>query len=233
MSTKSLQKLSVRETFVRELESRILSGELKPGDRLPTSRELCARMGVSLTIVNAGVAQLQNEGFVEVKPRHGVYVTDYRENGNLSTLPAILQFNGGRLAPSDIRDFCETRLALDPVAAELAVHRATGEDLAEWEALLQRLKAEPEKEAFCTLTTEFIGKLYRMSGNTILAMLFHGTILPQQRMYQIFIEKNGREPVLRNAEEILRHVRNRDAEAAARCMRETMRLPLEGAMSIV
>ena len=233
MSTKSSHKLSVRETFVRDLESRILSGELKPGDRLPTSRELCAQMGVSLTIVNAGVAELQNKGFVEVKPRHGVYVTDYRENGNLAMLLAILRFNGGRLNAEDIRAFCETRLALDPVVAELAASRATEEEIAEWGKILGQLRAEPDPERFCELTAAFIDKLYHMSGNPILAMLCHGTVVPQQRMYQIFIEKNGRGPVLDNAEEIFTHVCARDRENASRCMRETMRLPLEGPMAIV
>ena len=233
MSTPSGEKLSVRETFVREIENRILSGELKPGDRLPTSREMCAQMGVSLTIVNAGVAELQNKGFVEVKPRHGVYVADYRENGNLSMLLALLRFNGGRLNAEDIRSLCETRLALDPVVAELAVQRAGEQEIAAWESILVQLRAEREIERFCVLTTQFIDKLYHMSGNSILAMLYHSTLVPQQRMYQIFIEKNGTAPVLQNAEEIFAHVRARDAAAASRCMQETMRLPLKGDMAIV
>ncbi len=233
MSTQSSHKLSVRETFVRELENRILSGDLKPGDRLPTSRQLCAQMGVSLTIVNAGVAELQNKGFVEVKPRHGVYVKDYRENGNLAVLLAILRFNGGRLNAEDIRAFCETRLALDPVVAELAACRANEEEIAAWGEILERLRAERDPERFCELTTSFIDKLYHMSGNPILAMLCHSTVVPQQRMYLIFLEKNGPGPVLQNAEEIFGFIKARDPENAARCMRETMRLPLEGPMAIV
>ena len=40
MSAGREHSLSVRQTFVREIERQILSEELKPGDRLPTSREL-------------------------------------------------------------------------------------------------------------------------------------------------------------------------------------------------
>lgn len=230
---KNREKLSVRETFVREIESKILSGELRPGDRLPTSRELCTQMGVSLTIVNAGVAELQNKGFVEVKPRHGVYVTDYRENGNLAMLLSILRFNGGRLNAEDIRSFCETRLALDPLIAELAIRRCTPEDLKEWEQILEKLRAETGLEPFCVLVTDFFNKLYHMSGNAILAMLYHSTMVPQQRMYQMFIEKNGFGPVMQNAEDIFRTVKTGDTEAAVRCMKETMRLPLEGETAII
>lgn len=233
MSTQSRHNPSVREAFVREIENKILSGELKPGDRLPTSRELCARMGVSLTIVNAGVAELVNKGFVEVKPRHGVYVADYKAKGNPAMLLAIIQHNGGRLNAHDVRSFCETRLALDPLVAELSVQRAGDEEIAEWEGILRQLREEEDVENFCVLITEFFHKLYRISDNSILAMLFHCTMEPQQRMYQFFLEKNGKDLVLQNAEDIFRFIRSRDSAGAVQCLKEAMRLPLEGDTAIV
>ena len=233
MSQDKQKNPSVREAFVRELERQILSGELQPGDRLPTSRELCARMGVSLTIVNAGVAELADKGFVEVKPRHGVYVTDYRTSGNPAMLLSIIQYNGGRLNAHDVRSFCETRIALDPMVAELAIRRATREEIEDWAKLLDGLRMEERDETFCVLTTEFFHRLYLMSDNLFLATLYHSTMVPQQRMYQMFIEKNGRELVLQNAEEIVEHVRAGDVTAARKCLAETMTIPLEGPMAIV
>lgn len=233
MKMNKQDKPSVRETFVREIENRILSGELRPGERLPTSRELCAKMGVSLTIVNAGIAELRNMGFVEVKPRHGVYVADYSVTGNPSMLLSIIRFNGGRLNGHDVRSFCECRLALDPLVTELAIQRADEGQIAEWGELLARLRAEKDIDAFCVLTTRFIHKLYLMSDNTILAMFYHSTMEPQQRMYRAFVDKNGTGPVLKNAEEVFSFVKARDSESAARCMREAMRLPLEGETAIL
>lgn len=233
MSESSLQKLSVRERFVRAIEAKILSGELQPGDRLPTSRELCAEMGVSLTVVNAGVAELQNKGFVEVKPRHGVYVTNFRQSGNPAMLLAVIEYNGGRLNAHDVRSFCESRVALDPFVAELAVKRAGEDDIAQWELILRRLEEETDVEAFCVLTTEFFHRLYLMSDNSILSLFYHSTMEPQRRMYRVFIEKNGTAPVLQNAREIFEFVRSRDAEGAAKCMRAALMLPLEGDTAIV
>ena len=233
MSGGKKSSLSVRQTFVQEIERQILSEELKPGDRLPTSRELCSKMGVSLTIVNAGVAELANKGFVEVKPRHGVYVTDYRTSGNPAILSSILQYNGGRLNAHDIRSFCETRAALDPMAAELAVERATEKDLEEWGKQLEQIRLEQDRKKLCALIPEYIYRLYRMSDNFLLTVLYHCTMEPQQRMYQQFIEKNGTDAVIRNAEEVFRYVNERNAEAAAACMREAMRLPLEGTTAII
>ena len=233
MSGGKKSSLSVRQTFVQEIERQILSEELKPGDRLPTSRELCSKMGVSLTIVNAGVAELANKGFVEVKPRHGVYVKDYRTSGNPAILSSILQYNGGRLNAHDIRSFCETRAALDPMAAELAVERATEKDLEEWGKQLEQIRLEQDRKKLCALIPEYIYRLYRMSDNFLLTVLYHCTMEPQQRMYQQFIEKNGTDAVIRNAEEVFRYVSERNAAATAACMREAMRLPLEGTTAII
>ena len=233
MSGDKKSSLSVRQTFVQEIERQILSEELKPGDRLPTSRELCSKMGVSLTIVNAGVAELASKGFVEVKPRHGVYVTDYRTSGNPAILSSILRYNGGRLNAHDIRSFCETRAALDPMAAELAVERATEKDLEEWGKQLEQIRLEQDRKKLCVLVPEYIYRLYRMSDNFLLTVLYHCTMEPQQRMYQQFIEKNGTDAVIRNAEEVFRYVSERNASAAAACMREAMLLPLEGTTAII
>ena len=233
MSGKAPKNLSVREAFVRSIESQILSGQLRIGEKLPTARELCAQMGVSLTIVNAGVAELVYKGFVEVKPRHGVYVADYKTNGNPAMMSAFIQHNGGRLNAHDVRCFCETRMALDPVAAELAILRASEKELDAWEARLEELRGEQDTEKFCVLITEFFHKLYLMTDNPLIAMFFHSAMEPQQRMYQLFIRKNGKDLVVQSAEEVVRLVKAKDIAGAARRLREDMRLPLEGKTAIV
>ena len=233
MSEKPQKSLSVREAFVRDIERKILSGELQIGERLPTSRELCTQMGVSLTIVNAGVAELVYKGFVEVKPRHGVYVADYKTNGNPAMMSAFIQHNGGRLNAHDVRCFCETRMVLDPIAAELAIQRASDQEIEEWEAKLDQLRGEQDTERFCVLVTEFYHKLYLMTDNPLIAMFFHSAMEPQQRMYQLFINKNGKKLVLRNAEETVRLVKAKDIANVTKRLREDMRLPLEGKTAIV
>ena len=103
MNFDKIKAPTVRESFVRELENKILSGELKPGDKLPPAKELCELMGVSLTVVNAGMSELANNGFVETIPRRGTYIADYKKKGNAGTLSAIMRYNGGKLSSKEIR----------------------------------------------------------------------------------------------------------------------------------
>ena len=67
---------SIKELFIQKLEEMILSGELKPGDKLPTERELADEMKISKTVVHEGIRELSRLGFLDVASRKGVTVAD-------------------------------------------------------------------------------------------------------------------------------------------------------------
>ena len=224
---------SVRAMFVQEIEDKILSGELKPGDRLPPAKELCAQMGVSLTVVNAGVSELVTKGFLTVKPRHGTYVADWRENGSAETLMSVLRHNGGRLTQHDVRSYCESRVALDPFVAELVIERASNEQLRALGAYVEQARAAETIEALCIAATDFFQRVYQLSDNTILSLLYHSTVPPQRHMYARFIEKNGTEMIKAHLQEVYTLLCLRDTEAVKQALVTAQRMPLEGPTAIV
>lgn len=233
MAYQKISVPSVKEAFVQDLEDKILSGELKPGDRLPPAREMCELMGVSLTIVNTGLAELAAKGFVEIRPRHGTYVTDYRLNGNPETLMVLMRYRGGKLNKQDVRSFCETRVALDPLVAELVIARAADEQLRELEPLVLQLKQEQDLQQFCTGVTDFFRKLYYLSENTLISLLYNSTVVPQQGMYRTFICKNGFETVTEYVEEVYRLITERKTEEAKAYLIQSAMLPIQGETSIL
>ena len=105
MGYSKITALSLTDLFVQQIENMIFSGELAIGERLPPARELAVKMGVSRTVVTAGLVELEKLGFVEIKARQGVYVCDYRRRGTMETLVAIMRYNGGALrqSPPQIR----------------------------------------------------------------------------------------------------------------------------------
>ena len=73
MQFQKISTPSLKDLFVKELENKILSGELKVGDKLPSERELASSMQVSRAVVNAGIAELEQKGFLIIKPRIGTF----------------------------------------------------------------------------------------------------------------------------------------------------------------
>ena len=231
--TKKAGAASVREQFVRTIESQILSGERKIGDRLPSARELCRMMDVSLTTVNTGLGELAAKGFVNIVPRQGVFVADYLQRGTPEALISLIRFHGGKLGAAEVRNFCEARMAIDPDIAEWVIRRASDEQLDELGALLADYRRSADFEEASERITRFFHRMYQLSGNSFLALIYHSTIPHQILMYTTFMEKNGLGHVTQNAEEIYRLLRARDVPAARQCLIDAMHLPLEGETAIV
>lgn len=58
MAFRKIDAPSIKELFLSQMEEMILSGELKPGDKLPPERELADTMGISKTVVHEGIREL-------------------------------------------------------------------------------------------------------------------------------------------------------------------------------
>lgn len=224
---------SVREAFVQAIEDKILSGELKVGERLPSARQLCSDMGVSLTVVNAGMSELASKGFVEIRPRHGSFVADYRMQGTTETMVAMMRFNGGDLNKRDARSFWESRTAVDPLIVDSVMARAGDEQLAKLTPIIEKLRTEEDQTAFCILITDFFQKIYELSDNSLMYLLYHSTVIPQRRLYAQYIEKNGQALTLQYLEAIYEGIVSRKPEQAKREMLAMTNLALKGPTAIV
>ena len=102
MRFKEIVAPTIKELFVQQIEKMILSGQLRPGDRIPSERDLSEEMKISKTVVHEGIRELRRLGFVDVTSRRGVTVADYAQTGNLDTLVAIMRFHGGQLDKKSI-----------------------------------------------------------------------------------------------------------------------------------
>lgn len=73
--------VSLREQVVTQVTLGILTGELQPGERLPSIRELARRFDLHANTVSAGYRQLEAEGWVASRKGSGVYVRETRPQG--------------------------------------------------------------------------------------------------------------------------------------------------------
>lgn len=228
MAFEKISVPSVREAFVSAIEDKILSGELKVGDRLPPARQLCQDMGVSLTIINAGIAELAAKGFVVVKPRHGTYVADYRMQGTTETMVAMMRFNGGDLNERDAQSFWESRTAVDPLIVDSLMRRASDDQIRQLTPIMEQMRQEQDIPRFCVLITEFFQKIYELSDNSLMYLLYHSTVIPQRRLYALYIQHFGWKKTREHLETIYDNIMQRQPEKAKKEMLEMIRPLLEG-----
>src|SRR5688572_14604442 len=116
----------------QQLMQLIRDQDLKPGDRLPSARDLAARFSVATPTIREALRQLQATGIVDIRHGSGIYVR--RDSDRL--MLANLAY--GELQTQTIMQVLEARLLIEPHLSQLAATSASDEQVAELEALLVR-----------------------------------------------------------------------------------------------
>jgi DNA-binding FadR family transcriptional regulator len=122
--------------------------EYLPGQRLPSERELCLRLGVNRMAVREGLRWLEQQQYIEIK--RGRY------GGALVRAPATeLTLERLRGTAEQLRQLFEYRAAVEPLAAALAAERITAADLARLDQLRQAEELEESRARRRALDVEF------------------------------------------------------------------------------
>lgn len=233
MEFTKLSAPSLKEMFVKELESLILSGKLKIGEKLPPERELAANMQVSRAVINSGIAELSRKGFLEVKPRSGIYVKDYRRYGTLDTLVSIMSYNGGQLRNEEVRSFLEMKYVIDRLGAALAIERASDEEVNRLEECLKELAAvKADNEKSVDAVFRFYHELSMISENTILPLIYSSFQVPVRHLWMRFIEKNNTQIVYESAKGVFEAIKKRDRKEAIKAVENAVTNVIEGKRKI-
>src|SRR5918996_6271200 len=112
------------EQVVRALERRILSGELRAGERLPTEGELGVELGVSRTVIRDAVRTLTTRRLVRVRHGFGMEVAPPSDLPLSQALADLLM-----RADVTVGQVLDARAALDRQLAPLAARNSTDADV--------------------------------------------------------------------------------------------------------
>ena len=225
---------SLKELFIHQLQDRILSGDLAMGTKLPPERELCEKMRVSRAVVNAGITELARQGFLEVRPRQGAYVADYRRTGNMDTLMAIMRYNGGVLGRDEIRSILEVRWGLEQMAIARAIDYADDEALKKLESYVDALGVlpPPSPAQAAEIAFRFHHEMTLCGGNSILPLIYSSFKVPCTALWIRFCRKFGVAALHTNVEQLYRHLLNRDKESAAEWTSSYLQQAISGSQQI-
>ncbi len=170
----TLKTESLKSLFVKEIEAKIISGELKPGEKLPPERNLASIMGISRSVVNSGILELESKGFVKIIPRRGTIVVDYKKEGTAFVLSSIMNFNQGKLSVKLFNCMLETRLLIETECAKCACKNRTNEDLKFLKKLIDEIKEDNlgSIENLVEFNYSVHHHITIASGNPVYAMIF-------------------------------------------------------------
>ncbi|MGV0850316.1 FadR/GntR family transcriptional regulator [Mycolicibacterium phlei] len=143
MALQPVNRRSVPEDVFDQIMSEVLSGQMQPGEALPSERKLAEVLGVSRPAVREALKRLTAAGLVEVRHGDATTVRDFRRTAGLDLLPRLL-VRDGDLDVTVVRSILETRLHNGPKVAELAARRGTPELAGLLDEALQALAAESD-----------------------------------------------------------------------------------------
>ena len=143
MALQPVNRRSVPEDVFEQIVSEVLSGEMQPGETLPSERRLAEVLGVSRPAVREALKRLSAAGLVEVRQGDATTVRDIRRHAGLALLPCLL-FRAGELDLSVIRSILETRLHNGPKVAESAAQRRPAELPGLLDAAVRALEAQDD-----------------------------------------------------------------------------------------
>jgi GntR family transcriptional repressor for pyruvate dehydrogenase complex len=211
---------SPSDLIIRQIRELLSGGVLKPGDRLPSERELAAKFSVGRGHIRKALQKLEFYGILETQPQHGTVVSGL----GVKSLEGLIS-NMLRLERDDFASLIETRRILETQAAALAAERRLPEDLAAIREAHEDFSRQVERESEgLEEDLMFHLKIAEASGNSILSSLI-GLITPDiiQLSRDLHTCEQGRfKEAFQEHERILRAIEAHDAEEAETAMREHM-----------
>jgi DNA-binding FadR family transcriptional regulator len=121
-----VHRRSVPEDVFEQILAEVLSGEMQPGESLPSERRLAEVLGVSRPAVREALKRVVAAGLVEVRQGDATTVRDFRRHAGLDLLPRLL-IRDHQLDVSVVRSILEARLHNGPKVAELAAQRRSSD----------------------------------------------------------------------------------------------------------
>jgi DNA-binding FadR family transcriptional regulator len=172
MALQPVSRRSVPEDVFEQIVAEVLSGQMRPGEALPSERRLAEVLGVSRPAVREALKRLSEVGIVEVRQGDSTTVRDYRRHAGLDLLPHLL-LAGGQLDVTVARSILEARLHNGPKVAELAAHRRGPETAALLQDSIRELEEEtdPVERQRCALT--FWDHVVDAAGSIVFRLMYN------------------------------------------------------------
>jgi GntR family transcriptional regulator, transcriptional repressor for pyruvate dehydrogenase complex len=194
----------------------VISGDLNPGDRLASERELADQLKVSRNVIREASKILEARGLVTIQTGSGVYVADVEPHIFTRSLGLYIQ-----RAQTSVAHLFEVRWILEVETAGLAALNATAEHIRDLEITLdETVKAVKDLNTFAAKDIHFHQLLARASQNPLLPILLDSLADPlRDQSSRASALPGAQQNALEHHRKILRGVKSRSSILASQAMR--------------
>ncbi|WP_433335869.1 FadR/GntR family transcriptional regulator [Spirillospora sp. CA-294931] len=212
MTEETTPRTTVTERAIEQIKAKLASGELVPGQRLPTERDLAAELGLSRSSMREAIRALTVLGVLEARHGAGVYVTQLEPSDLLETFGAVAEISRGQT----LLHLVQVRKILEPAAASTAAARITEDGLALLRAEMRAMERGTTSEEIVGHDMEFHRLITEAAGNPVLSAILGGlnNRTFRARVWRGYQEENVFARTFREHEAIYRALADRDPEAA-------------------
>lgn len=209
-----VRRASLQSLILNQLREFVIANGLHPGDRLPSERELAARLSVSRPTLRLALNWLSEQSAVRRIQGGGTYL----EPGFLMALSRCHDEVGSTAI--SLAELVEARVLIEPLLTRLVAKRATDEQLGGLEKDLDRAANDLENlDTWRQHDLHFHARLAQLADNRVLSGSLDSVV---QHLPEVWKRFQARDRVLQSYKEhrlILESLQGRDAVGAARKMR--------------
>ncbi len=131
------------DKIIRQIKGLITSGQLEPGDKLPSERQLAERLGIGRSYVRDAIRKLEFYGILKTMPQSGTIISGLGITALEGLISDVLA-----IEETDFASLVETRVFLEIHSASLAAQRRTADDLVALKKALLSYEEKLTKENF-------------------------------------------------------------------------------------
>ncbi len=217
--TDPITRRKLSHEVVDRLLAQIESGDLGPGSRLPSERELMDRYGVGRPAVREAMQTLENMGLIAITHGERAKVNHLEARDMFSRIQHTARYLLSN-SPQTLEHLKEARLMFELGMVKVAAKRATAEDIARLrQAISDQEKAVEDPESFITADVNFHMSLAGTTRNPICTAVSEAKLQWLREYHIEMISVPGRESVtIAEHRRMLERVEAHDAEGAAQAV---------------
>lgn len=204
--------MALTDEAIDKIKQMIISGRVRPGEKLPREADLAAELGLSRNSLREAVKALTVINVLDVRQGDGTYATSLAPSLLLEALSFIVDFH----RDDTVLDFLEVRRILEPAATALAATRMPDEDRIELGKALETVDADTPVEELVAADLEFHRQIAVGARNSVLASLVDSMSAPttRARVWRGMTEPRALERTLNEHRAIYQAIMSRDADLA-------------------